>query len=159
VGRGLASGVCTVLVCAAALAGCGSTGNATRSTSTNALSSRERAENTCGDLRARVDGIAGRVGLRDPQPALFRGDTLALRLRPATREAVSALDETRRALDGLNASPAVLAPLASATSEYHAFARLLSTNTRRSQTSNLRLGEHFEAIGLQAAVSCLRAAS
>jgi hypothetical protein len=114
--------------------------------------------NACGDLRARIEGIGNQDGIRDPQPATLRGGTTAARLRPATKEALSALSESAQDLDRLHASERVIETISEGVEGYDAFARQLDGNRQRSQSANLKLEGSFTLIGLRAAVGCRHAA-
>jgi hypothetical protein len=96
--------------------------------------------------------------LRDPEPALLRGNTIARRLHDATKRAISILGEQARQLEGLDARPAVLRSLSAGAMSYEAFARQLAGDRRHAPSANLRLGSQFEVIGLRTALNCEQAA-
>jgi hypothetical protein len=114
--------------------------------------------NACGNLRSRIEGIGNQYGIRDPQPATLLGDATAIRLRPATKEALSSLSESTRELDRLHAPQRVIETISEGVEGYDAFERRLAGDQPRSARSNLKLESDFTSIGLRAAVGCLHTA-
>jgi hypothetical protein len=133
------------------LAGCGAGKPAAH------LSDREKVANVCGDLRARIEGIGNEAGARDPQPATLRGNLTATRLRPAVKEALSSLAESRRELERLHASQAAIDAISGAVSGYDIFARRLAGNKTRGVSTDIKLDTGFVLVGLRAAVRCAHA--
>ncbi len=139
--------VACVALCAC-IAGCGASKPSAH------VDSREKLADACGNVRARLEGIAHEVGLRDPQPALFRGNLIAERLRTATKQALSTTGEQARELESLGAPRTALLALSAAAKSYELFAHGLTGHRRRTPSANLKLGAQFEVIGLRAAVAC-----
>ena len=134
------------------IAGCGASRQSAH------LSRGEELADACGNVRARLEGVAHEVGFRDPPPSLLRGNTLAERLRTATKQALSTLGEQARELKRLDAPRAVLLSLSAGAKSYEVFAHRLAGDRRRTPGANIRLGAQFEVIGLRTGLNCERAA-
>jgi hypothetical protein len=122
------------------------------------LTDREQISNACGDLKARIEGIGNKAGIRDPQPATLRGSSTVKRLRPATKEALSRLSESAKELGRLHAPRRAVEAVSEGVEGYDAFARQMVGDRSRSESSNFKLETDFTSIGLRAAVRCLHAA-
>jgi hypothetical protein len=88
------------------LAGCG-TARPPRSTTgtTRTPTARERAETVCGDLRARLEGIAKETAeTRDIQPATLKGRQFPRRLERAIKEDRTVLYAAMEALEEIPAA-------------------------------------------------------
>ena len=122
-----------------------------------ALSSAERLQQVCANLRARLSGISDAVGLRDPEPALFRSPALEIHLQQAAHEARAALDEAQAELGKVNARYAnVLAPQLRS---LNALAAELPHEHPRSSEAGFRLSLRYAAIEAVIERGCLRAIS
>jgi hypothetical protein len=144
-----------VLMLAVALSGCGGSRHITPP---RALNHRERIETACGDLRARLNGIADQTAVISGSPSDFVGRAQARRLEQATRESVSALYETAEALERLTPRFSIRSAVSEAIEGYDRYSQTLPTRAPRSAKAGIRLTGDYLRIKDTVDVACREAA-
>lgn len=120
---------CAAVLLACLLAGCG--GGAKASTATGASGPSSTADTAaiataCGDLRARLQGIAGTRGVRDPQPAALEIHKVVREMKLASTESIAANQEIEAELRRAGSPAASIAALRRGSRRFRRYVRLLT---------------------------------
>ncbi len=145
-GRALGAAALAALV----LPACGSTSQPTA----HAVSASERVRIACGNLKARLEGIADTQDFRDPQPRALRGRLPAARVTQGSLEAETRSREATVQLRGAGAAPRSLDAVAGAEAAYRRLARRLRHASARNDTAGLEMQLSFQTIARVEVAGC-----
>jgi len=103
-------------------------------------------QSACGNLKARLEGIADAQGFRDPQPQALRGPLPAARVAQGSLEAMARGCEATAELRAAGATARSVKAVAGAEAAYGRLAERLRHARARDGSAGLRMQFSFQTI-------------